>query len=147
MRRAPYLVGFFVALLLCVGGWVRRAAPPARKRSGGCASDSGSETTSLFGEAKTDGAAVTAELNSALQQDKGGASHSQVTALDLVEDISRAAPESKDGSPARLDVMELHIKPKKIDLKATAASAQYVEDFAAGLAKLSCVKGCRRARC
>ena len=42
--------------------------------------------------------------------------------------------------------MELHIKPKKIDLKATAASAQYVEDFAAGLAKLSCVKGVQKGK-
>ena len=146
-ERAPYLVGFFVALLLCVGGWVSAQLHLLEKESERLRQRLSSETTSLFGEAKTDGAAVTAELNSALQQDKGGERRiPQVTALDLVEDISRAAPESKDGSPARLDVMELHIKPKKIDLKATAASAQYVEDFAAGLAKLSCVKGVQKGK-
>ena len=34
----------------------------------------------------------------------------------------------------------MHIRAKKLDLKATAASAQYVEDFAQALGKLSCVK-------
>lgn len=146
-ERAPYLVGFFVALLLCVGGWVSAQMHLLEKESDRLRQRLSSETTSLFGEAKTDGNAVTAELNSALQQDKGGDRRiPQISALDLLEDISRAAPESKNGSATRLDVVELHVKPKKIDLKATAASAQYVEDFAAALGKLSCVKGVQKGK-
>jgi general secretion pathway protein L len=146
-ERAPYLVGFFVALLLCVGGWVSAQMHLLEKESERLRQRLSSETTSLFGEAKTDGAAVTAELNSALQQDKGADRRiPQSSALDLLEDISRSAPDSKDGGSSRLDVVELHVKPKKIDLKATAASAQYVEDFAAALAKLSCVKGVQKGK-
>ncbi len=146
-ERAPYLVGFLVALLLCAGGWVTAQLHLLEKESERLRQRLTAETTSLFGEAKSDGAAVLAELNSALAQDKGGERRIPVvSALDLLEDISHAAPESKEGSPARLDVMEMHVRPKKIELKATAASAQYVEDFATSLAKLACVKGVQKGK-
>ena len=146
-ERAPYLVGFLVALLVCAGGWVTAQLHLLEKESERLRQRLSSETTSLFGEAKSDGAAVLAELNSALAQDKGGERRiPQSSALDLLEDISHAAPETKDGHPARLDVMELHVRPKKIELKATAASAQYVEDFATSLSKLSCVKGVQKGK-
>ncbi len=146
-ERAPYLVGFLVALLLCAGGWVSAQLHLLEKESERLRQRLTSETTSLFGEAKTDGAAVLAELNSALAQDKGGERRiPQVSALDLLDDISHAAPESKEGNPARLDVVEMHVRPKKIELKATAASAQYVEDFATSLAKLACVKGVQKGK-
>lgn len=146
-ERAPYLVGFVVALLLCVGGWVTAQLHLLDKESERLRQRLTAETTSLFGEAKTDGTAVLAELNSALAQDKGGERRiPQVSSLDLLEDISRAAPDAKDGNPARLDVMELHVRPKKTELKATAASAQYVEDFATSLGKLACVKGVQKGK-
>lgn len=146
-ERAPYLVGFLVALLICVGGWVSASLHLLEKESERLKSRLSAETSTLFGEPKSDGAAVLAELNSALAQDKGGDRRiPQISALDLLEDISRAAPESKDSSPARLDVVELHVRPKKIDLKATAASAQYVEDFATALGKIACIKNVQKGK-
>jgi hypothetical protein len=39
---------------------------------------------------------------------------------------------------AKLDVLELDIKPKKVYLKATAESAQQVDDLVASLEKIDC---------
>ena len=103
--------------------------------------------SALFGEARTDGRQVSNELQAALTQDKvQGQSVPQVSVLDLLEDISAASPSSNASGPARLDVIELHIRPKKTDLKATCASAQYVDDLAANLGKIPCFRKVQKGK-
>ena len=105
------------------------------------------ESTALIGEARTDGRQVSNELQTALNQDKvQGQSVPQVSVLDLLEDISAAAPSSNASGPARLDVIELHIRTKKTDLKATCGSAQYVDDLATNLAKIPCFRKVQKGK-
>lgn len=140
-EKAPYLAAFFIAFFVCVTGWVMASLHVAEKESERLRLRLISETTALFGEPRTDGAAVSQELASATLAEKGEGKHiPQTSALDFLEDISRTAPTQAGKGAANLDVVELHIRAKKLDLKATAASAQYVEDFAAALGKLPCVK-------
>ncbi len=146
-EKAPYLVAFAVALFICVSGWVMASLHVAKRESERLRLRMISETTALFGEAYTDGNRVFAELQAILREDKSSDKRiPQASALDLLEDISRAAPLSSgkeggtDSSGGGLEVRNLDIRPKKITLEATAASAKYAEDFAAALRKISCVK-------
>lgn len=146
-EKAPWLVAFAVALCICVSGWVMASLHVADKEAERLRQRLISETTALFGEPRTDGNAVSAELQSALREDKGGEKNiPQVSVLDIIEDISRAAPTTSGDKPAGLDVMELTIRPKKIDLKATASSAQYVDDLAAALGKVNCIKSVQKGK-
>jgi general secretion pathway protein L len=160
-ERAPYLAAFTIAVLVCISGWVYASLHVLQQESERLRQRLTTETTALFGEPRTDGDAVLAELKAALREDKSSEKRiPQVSAFDLLEDISRAAPTTAGtttapgtaaGSAAataeaNLDVVELHIRAKKVELKATAGSAQYVEDFAAALAKLSCVKNVQKGK-
>lgn len=146
-EKAPYLVAFVVTLFLCIGGWVMASLHVAEKESERLRLRLISETTALFGEPRTDGESVSAELQSALREDKSGDKRiPQASALDLLDDVSHAAPTGSGQNSGNLDVLDLHIRAKKLDIKATAASAQYVEDFAAALAKLSCVKNVQKGK-
>lgn len=146
-ERAPYVAAFFVALLVCMGGWVYASMHTLEKENERLSQRLAAESATLFGESKKDGAAVLAELNSVLASERGGDRRvPQVSALDLLELISRAAPEKSNKTDSRLEVVDLQIKPKKLNLKATAASAQYVEEFAAALGKLACVKGVQKGK-
>lgn len=147
-EKAPYLVAFAIALCICMGGWVMASLHVADKEAERLRQRLISETTALFGEPRTDGNAVSAELQSALREDKSGTEKHipQVSALDLVEDISRAAPTGSGEKTASLDVLELTIRQKKIDLKATASSAQYVDDLAAALGKVNCIKSVQKGK-
>src|SRR5262249_27302374 len=130
-----------VAVLLCIGAWAWAQMHVLEKESERLRQQLVGETTALFGEARTDGSKVSAELASVIANEKGGNGIPTVTALDLLDDISRAAPrETKAGGKGRLEVRELNIRPKKTDLKATAASAQYEDDLAAALGKIACFK-------
>ena len=42
--------------------------------------------------------------------------------------------------------MDLSIRPKKTDLKATCGSAQYVDDLAAALGKIPCFKNVQKGK-
>jgi general secretion pathway protein L len=91
------------------------------------------ETTELFGEPRLDGKAVSEELR---QGPKGGVPPiPTLTAFDVLDEISRAVPAADKG---KLDILELDIKPKKVYLKATAGSAQEIDDLAAALEKIEC---------
>lgn len=146
-EKAPLLVGFAVSLFLCVGLWAYSSLRQLEKESDRLKQQLLTETAALFETPKTDGAAVSAELQAALGQDKAaGQNIPQVTALDLLEEISESAPQSNAAGPARLDVLELHIRPKKTDLKATCASAQYVDDFATSLGKIRCFRKVQKGK-
>ncbi len=146
-EKAPYLLAFGAALLSCVVIWAWASLKVLEKESERLRLQLISETTALFGEPRTNGQKVSAELMSVLSGDKGaGQSVPTVSALDLLEDISRAAPKTQAGGPAHLDVIELNISRKKTELKATAGSAQYVDDLAAALAKLACFKNVQKGK-
>lgn len=146
-EKARYLVAFGVALVACAGVWALSSLHVLEKESERLRLQLTTESTALFGEARTDGRLVSQELANVLAADKGGGqSIPTVTALDLLEDISQAAPKENAAGPARLDVVELHIRPKKTDLKATCGSAQYVDDFAAALGKIRCFQNVQKGK-
>ncbi len=146
-EKAPYLAAFAAALLSCIVIWAWASLKVLEKESERLRLQLISETTALFGEPRTNGQKVSAELMSVLAGDKaGGQSIPTVSALDLLEDISRAAPKTQGSAPAHLDVVELSISRKKTELKATAGSAQYVDDLAAALAKLPCFKNVQKGK-
>lgn len=146
-EKAPYLAAFAAALLSCIVIWAWASLKVLEKESERLRLQLISETTALFGEPRTNGQKVSAELMSVLAGDKGGGqSIPTVSALDALEDVSRAAPKTQASGPAHLDVTELSISRKKIELKATAGSAQYVDDLAAALAKLPCFKNVQKGK-
>jgi general secretion pathway protein L len=146
-EKAPLLFGFAAALIASVGIWAYASLQQLEKESERLRLQLITESTALFGEARTDGRQVSNELQAALTQDKvQGQSVPQVSVLDLLEDISAASPSSNASGPARLDVIELHIRPKKTDLKATCASAQYVDDLAANLGKIPCFRKVQKGK-
>jgi general secretion pathway protein L len=146
-EKAPYLAAFAAALLCCVVVWAWASLKVLEKESERLRLQLISETTTLFGEPRTNGRAVSAELASVLTGDKGnGQSIPTISALDLVEEISRAAPKTNAAGPARLDVVDLSIRPKKAEIKATAGSAQYVDDLAAALGKIPCFKSVQKGK-
>ncbi|MDB4970128.1 MAG: cell division protein FtsA [Myxococcales bacterium] len=91
------------------------------------------QTIELFGEPRLDGKAVSEELRGG---PKGGAPPvPSMTAYDLLDEISKHAPAS---DKAKLDILELDIKPKKTYIKGTAESASQVDELAAELGKIDC---------
>jgi hypothetical protein len=146
-EKAPYLAAIAAVLMCCVLIWAWASLKVLEKESERLRLQLISESTALFGEPRTNGHLVSAELQSVLSADKGTAQTvPSVSALDLLEDISRVAPKQNAAGPARLDVVELSIRPKKTEIKATAGSAQYVDDFAAVLSKLPCFKSVQKGK-
>lgn len=145
-EKAPLIAGFTAAILLCVAGWAWATLKVLDREHERLRQQLVSETTTLFGKEIHDGHQVSAELNAALGSDKGEKTIPRVSALDLLEDFSRSAPDKNAAGPARLEVGDLSIRPKKIDLKATCGSAQYVDDLAEALKKLPCIKSVQKGK-
>lgn len=146
-EKAPLLVGFVVSLIVCVSFWAYASLRQLEKESDRLKQQLLTETAALFDTPKSDGKQVLAEIQALLGQDKAtGQRIPSVSALDLLEEISAAAPERNAAGSARLDVLELHIRPKKADIKATCASAQYVDDFAASLSKIRCFRKVQKGK-
>lgn len=90
-------------------------------------------TTDLFGAPRGDARAISEELKEG--QKSGGPPIPTVTAFDVFDEISRRIPA---GDKLKLDVLELDIKPKRTYIKATAETAQQVDDLADALGKIEC---------
>lgn len=145
-EKAPLFAGFAAAILLCVAGWAWATLKVLDREHDRLRQQLASESMTLFGKEIQDGHQVSSELNAAISADKGDKSVPRFSALDLLEDISKNAPEKNAAGPARLDVVDLSIRAKKIDLKATCGSAQYVDDFAEMLKKLPCIKSVQKGK-
>jgi general secretion pathway protein L len=91
------------------------------------------QTTDLFGTPRGDARAISEELKEG--QKSGGPPIPTVTAFDVFDEISRRIP---PGDKLKLDVLELDIKPKRTYIKATAETAQQVDDLADALSKIEC---------
>lgn len=139
-ERAPQLGLLLAAILVCAGLSSLASLRNLQQESERLSASLKNETMQLFGESRTDGEAVSAELQSVIASAKGGGQSMPTTsAFDLLDEISRAAPPTGAGK-ASLDITELQIRPKKTELKGTASSAQYVDDLAAALGKIPCFK-------
>ncbi|MCS6914782.1 MAG: pilus assembly protein PilM [Myxococcales bacterium] len=139
-ERAPHLAVMAAAILLCAGLSALASLRVLQQESERLSAALRSETMQLFGEARTDGAAVSAEIQATIASARGGGKGIPTTsALDLLDEISRAAP-PRGADKGSLDVTELHIRPQKTDIKGTASSAQYVDDLAVALSKIPCFK-------
>ncbi len=66
-----------------------------------------------------------------------------VTAFDLLDEISKRVP---PGDKMKLDILELDIKPKKTFLKATAETAQQVDDLTDALSKIECFEDVQKGK-
>ncbi|MSP59017.1 MAG: hypothetical protein EXR72_01530 [Myxococcales bacterium] len=100
------------------------------------------ETVELFGAERMDARKVSEEL-------KGGSKGQSappipsITAFDVLDEISRRVPPE---DKIKLDIVELDIKPKKIFIKATAETAQQVDDLADALAKIECFEEVQKGK-
>lgn len=141
-QKAPHLLAATFAILFCAGLSALASLRGLERESEQLTRLLKSETTVLFGEAYDDGEAVSAKLNEALAGQKGGGQAVPSTsAFDLLEEISKTAP-----AGGNLEVVELNIRPKKTDLKATASSAQYVDELATALSKIACFKNVEKGK-
>lgn len=146
-ERAPHLALLALAVLLSAGLSALASLRGLQRESEQLMASLRAETMQLFGEPRADGEAVSAELSGVLASTRGGGqSIPTVSALDLLEDISRAAPVLPDKKAPGLDITELSVRPKKTDIKGTAGSAQYVDDLAAALGKIPCFKDVEKGK-
>jgi general secretion pathway protein L len=137
-EKAPQLALLVLAILVCAGLVTLASYHSLKKEAEQLQAALRTETMALFGEPRTDGEAVSAELSSVIASARGsGQSVPTTSAFDLLDEISRAVPPSSKG---KLDVSELNIRPKKTDIKGTASSAQYIEEMEAALRRIPCFK-------
>jgi general secretion pathway protein L len=130
--KAGYLAVAVVAILMCAGINAVASLRTLRKEADGLEFRLKGVTLELFGQQKLNGKAVSEEL----RQGPGGLPPvPTTTAYDVLDEISRHLPPP---DKAKIDILELEIKPKKVYLKGTAESAQQVDDLSAELAKIEC---------
>jgi general secretion pathway protein L len=131
--KAGHLAAAILAILAFSAVNAVASLRALRKEAEGLETKLKRETLELFGSAKTNGSQVSEELH---QGPGGGAPPAPTTtAFDLLEEISKHLPPP---DKAKVDVLELEIKPKKTFIKATAESAQQVDDLAVELGKIEC---------
>jgi general secretion pathway protein L len=100
------------------------------------------ETVELFGVERLDAKAVSEELKNA-EKGSGASGIPSASAFDLLDDISHRVP---PGDKIKLDILELDIKPKKVYLKATAETAQQVDDLTDALSKIECFEEIQKGK-
>jgi general secretion pathway protein L len=131
--KAGYVAAGAVAILLFAALNAVAALRELNRESEGLQFQLKKATIELFGEPILDGKAASERVRTG---PGGGLPPLPVlTAYDLLDEISRNLPPSDKG---KLDVLELDIKPKKTYIKATAESAQQIDDIVAGLEKIEC---------
>jgi general secretion pathway protein L len=139
--KAGWLAVAVLAVLMFAAINAVAALRASRKEAEGLEFQLKRATQELFGEAKTDGAAVSEELRGG---PKGGAPPvPSITAYDVLDEISRHVPTADKG---KLDVTELDIKPKKVYLKGTAESVQQLDDLQSSLEKIECFEKVERGK-
>ncbi len=137
--KALYLAGALLAVLACAAINAYASLRGLRREQEQLTTRLKRETTELFGQERLDARAVSDEV-------KGGPKGvtappiPTITAFDLLDEISRKVP-MRD--KVKLDVLELDIKPKKIYVKATAETAQQVDDLTDALKKIDCFEDVR----
>jgi general secretion pathway protein L len=99
-------------------------------------------TIEVFGQEKTDLHAISDELKNG-PKGFGQLPIPTTTAFDLLDEISRSVPPP---DKVKLDVTELDLRPKKTAVKATAETAQQVDDIADGLSKVECFEDVSKGR-
>ena len=131
--KAAYLAVAVLAVLLFAGVNAVAALRASRKEADALEFQLKKATIELFGEPRMDPKAVSEELKGG---PKGGAPPiPTTTAYDVLDEISRHVPTT---DKLKLDILELDIKPKKTYLKATAESAQQIDDLVDALGKIDC---------
>jgi type IV pilus assembly protein PilM len=139
--KAAYLVAAMLAILAFAAVNAVASLRALRKEADVLETRLRRDTIELFGSPKLDGKAVSEELR---QGPRGGAPPvPAVTAYDVLDEISQHVPPADKG---KLDVSELDIKPKKVFIKATAESAQQVDDLAAALSKIDCFEDVQKGK-
>jgi general secretion pathway protein L len=131
--KAGYVAAAVLAVLACAGLNAAASLRVLRKEGEVLEAKLRMQTRELFGEERTDGKAISEELR---QGPKGGAPPiPTLSAFDVLDEISHNVPSSEN---AKLDILELDIKPKKTYLKATAETAAQIDEVAATLGKIEC---------
>lgn len=139
--KAGYLAAAVLAILAFAALNAAASLRSLRKESEGLEARLRRETTELFGEARLDGKAVSEELR---QGPKGGLPQiPTTTAFDVLQEISHVVP---PGDKIKLDIVDLDIKPKKVQIKGTAESAQQVDDLVAAMQKIECFEDVQKGK-
>jgi len=99
-------------------------------------------TLEVFGQEKTDPTGILEDLKAG-PKGLGQLPIPTSTAFDLLDDISRVVPPP---GKIKLDILELDIKPKKTFIKATAETAQQMDDLADALSKIECFEDVQKGK-
>jgi general secretion pathway protein L len=131
--KQGYLVAAVLAILAFAAINAAASLRGLRKESEALEARLRKQTIELFGEPRLDGKAVSEELRNG---PKGGAPPvPTMTAYDLLDEISHHVP---GADKAKLDILELDIKPKKTYLKGTVETGAQFDELADELAKIEC---------
>jgi len=137
--KAIYLAGALLAVLACAAINAYASLRGLRKEQEQLSFKLKKETIELFGSERLDARAVSEEVRGG-PKGQSAPPIPTVTAFDVLDEISRHVPPR---DKVKLDVLELDIKPKKVYIKATAESAQQVDDLTDALKKIECFEDIR----
>jgi hypothetical protein len=131
--KAGYLAAAVLAILAFAGVNAAASLRGLRKEGETLEAQLKRQTTDLFGHPMTDGKEVMDELKGA---NKGGAPPvPSMTGYDLLDEISQHMPPA---DKAKIDILELDIKPKKTYIKGTAETAAQVDELVSALKQIEC---------
>jgi general secretion pathway protein L len=139
--KAGYLMAAVLTILAFAGANAVASLKALHKEADVLEARLKKETVELFGEARLDGKAVSEELRAGPRG--GPPPFPTMTAYDVLDEISRHVPA---GDKTKLDVLELEIKPKKTFIKATAESAQQVDDLVEALKGVDCFEDIQKGK-
>jgi hypothetical protein len=131
--KASYLAACMLAVLATAAFDAYAALHQLRRDEAALDQRLKTESAELFGEAVPDPEAVSKRIKLGIKMDELPVP--QETAYDLLDDISRAVP---DSTKVKLDITDLDIKAKKTTIKGTTDSGSAVDDIAGALAKIKC---------
>jgi general secretion pathway protein L len=132
-QRAGHLAALAAALLFFVSIDVGVRLSSLRDEKKNLDKQLKTATTELFGQPRSDAPEIAQLLKKGFREEL--APLPKATAYDLLDQISRKAPEA---DKVKLDILELDIRPKKTFIKGTVDSAAAVDDMAAKFKDVEC---------
>jgi general secretion pathway protein L len=132
-QRAPHLAGLAVAMLLTAGMDIGARLSNLGDEKKVLAKQLKTATTELFGQPREDAREIATLLRKGGKDDL--APLPKATAYDLLDQISRKVPSA---DRAKLDILELEIKPKKTYIKGTVDSGALVDEMATKFKEIEC---------
>lgn len=144
--KIPAFVGSAMAIFLCGAISLAASFYSLNRETKMLEDQMQKQTKALFGQEILNIHDIETRLNKKALGDQ----IPQLSALDLLESLSAHAPkqvtEAGQTVNADLEVTDLDIKSQQIVVKATVASAQYIDDLEKEWAHLPCIKGITKGK-